>query len=114
MAALLQKVSSEDPTVLPAREVALMATQAGAKALRTGAQGLAVGQDADIVLVDLDCVRTLPIYDPLSALVYAAHSQDITDVMVAGRFLLRDRELVTIDEEKVKQEVNHLSKRYTN
>jgi len=114
MAALLQKVSSEDPTVLPAREVALMATQAGAKALRTGAQGLAVGQDADIVLVDLDCVRTLPIYDPLSALVYAAHSQDITDVMVAGRFLLRDRELVTIDEEKVKQEVKRLSKRYIN
>ena len=91
-----------------------MATQAGAQALGTTLGTLAVGQEADIVLIDLDRVHTLPNYDPLSGLVYAAHAYDVTDVLVAGRVLLRKGELVTIDEERVKREVKRLSARYKN
>ena len=114
IAALLDKGTSGDPTALPAREAVRMATQAGAEALGTGTRTLSVGQEADIVLIDLNSVRTLPAYEPVSALVYAAHAQDVTDVIVAGRFLLRNREVLTIDEERVKYEVKLLAKRYTN
>jgi len=114
MSGLLAKASTGDPTALPAREVVKMATQAGAKALGTTLGTLAVGQQADIVIIDLDWVHTLPNYDPFSGLVYAAHGYDVTDVLVAGRFLLRNGELVTIDEAKVKHEVKRLSAKYKN
>ena len=77
-------------------------------------KSLTVGQPADIVLVDLDRVHTLPNYDPFSDLVYATHACDVTDVLVAGRPLLRNGELTTIDEERVKHEVTRLSRRYRN
>lgn len=82
-----------------------MATENGADALGMGARRIAVGEDADIVLVRLDGVDTVPAYEPFSALVYAAHARNVTDVLVAGEFLLRDGELLTIDEERVKYEV---------
>ncbi len=114
MATLLEKGIEEDPTALPTRDVVEMATRVGAEALGMGAKRLAVGEPADLVLIDLDSVRTLPAYDPYSALVYAAHVEDVTDVIVAGRFLLKDKELLTIDEERVKHEVKRIAKRYRN
>ena len=114
MATLLGKGIEEDPTSLPARDVVEMATRVGAEALGMGAKRLAVGEPADLVLIDLDSIRTLPAYDPFSALVYAAHMEDVTDVIVAGRFLLKDKELLTIDEERVKHEVKRIAKRYRN
>lgn len=114
MATLLQKGTSLDATVLPAHEVFGMATCVGAEALCVGQGALAVGSEADIVLVDLGEVNTLPVYDPISSLVYAALGSNVTDVMVAGRFLMRDRELLTIDEERVKHEVKRLAERYRN
>ena len=114
VAGLLAKASTGDPAVLPAREAVKMATQDGAQALGTTLGTLAVGQEADIVLIDLDRAHTLPNYDPLSGLVYAAHAYDVTDVLVAGRVLLRNGELATIDEERVKREVKRLSAKYKN
>ena len=105
MASLLQKAQLENPTVLPAREVTMMATRNGADALGMGARRIAVGEDADVVLVDLSGVDTVPAYNPFSALVYAGHASDVTDVIVAGEYLLRDRKLLTIDEERVKYEI---------
>lgn len=114
MATLLEKGIEEDPTALPARDVVEMATRVGAEALGMGTKRLAVGEPADLILIDLDSIRTLPAYDPFSALVYAAHVEDVTDVIVAGRFLLKDKELLTIDEERVKHEVKRIAKRYRN
>lgn len=114
MAALLAKGCSCDPTVLPARSVVKMATENGANGLGIGTGRLAAGEPADIVLVDLDSIRTLPAYEPFSALVYAAHAQDVTDVIVAGRFLLRQGELLAIDEERVRHEVKKLVNRQAN
>ena len=114
VASLLAKATTGDPAVLPAPEAVRMATQAGAQALGGTGETLAVGQPADIVIIDLDRVHTLPSYDPFSDLVYATHACDITDVLVAGRFLLRNGELTTIDEERVKHEVKRLSNKYRN
>ncbi len=114
MATLLEKGIGKNPTVLPTRDVVGMATRVGAEALGMGTKRIAVGEPADLVLIDLDSIRTLPAYDPFSALVYAAHVEDVTDVIVAGRFLLKNKELLTIDEERVKHEVKKIAKRYRN
>jgi len=114
MATLLAKAATGDPAALPAPEAVQMACEAGAQALGGTGETLAVGQPADIVLVDLDRVHTLPGYNPFSDLVYATHACDVTDVLVAGKPLLRNGELTTIDEEKVKREVKHLSHKYRN
>jgi 5-methylthioadenosine/S-adenosylhomocysteine deaminase len=73
-----------------------------------------VGREADLILVDLDRVETLPHPSDAVSLVYAAGGASVRDVIVAGEVLLRDGELLTIDEEKVKEEVKRLAGRYRN
>ncbi|MEL6869445.1 MAG: TRZ/ATZ family hydrolase [Pseudomonadota bacterium] len=102
-AALLAKVSSGDATALKAHEVLRMATINGAHALGLGEHtgSLEPGKWADIVCVDLDSAHTQPTYDPVSSLVYCAGRGDVRDVWVAGRGLMSDRQLTTIDEAAV-------------
>lgn len=111
LAALLAKTVSNDPTVLPARQALEMATIRGAQAVHmahlTGS--LEVGKRADLVLVDMDVAHNWPHFhnNPeaiYSRLVYAAKSTDVQDVMCNGRWLLRDRQLLTVDEAAAKAE----------
>jgi 5-methylthioadenosine/S-adenosylhomocysteine deaminase len=99
LAARLHKVWQGDPTVLPAHEVVALATREGARVLgledRVGT--LTPGKQADLIVVDLDRAHLTPLYDPCSHLVYAARSFDVRHVMVAGRWLLKDRRLLTLD-----------------
>ena len=99
--ALLGKGIAGDCTALSAHRVLEMATLNGARALDlddiTGS--LVKGKDADIVAINLNSVETLPLYDPISQIVYSANRNQVTDVWVAGKQLLQDRELTTIDEE---------------
>ncbi len=112
-AALSAKAASGDPTIIPAQEAVQMATVAGARAL--GLEGtIAEGNRADIAIVDLEQVETIPTSDPLSSLVYSAGRGAVTDVVVDGRFLMRDRSLTTIDEDRVKYEVKKIAKSYKN
>ncbi|MCD6141444.1 amidohydrolase [Candidatus Bipolaricaulota bacterium] len=112
-AALSAKAASGDPTIIPAQEAVQMATVAGARAL--GLEGtIAEGNRADIAIVDLERVETIPTSDPLSSLVYSAGRGAVTDVVVDGRFLMRDRSLTTIDEDRVKYEVKKIAKSYKN
>ena len=111
-AALFQKAASRDATALTAIDVFEMATQSGLGIWEAGE--LAPGRPADVVLMNLEAVHTLPSYEAVSTLVYAANVQDITDVIVAGRYLLRNGELETIDEQRVKEEVKKRTKRYRN
>lgn len=98
-AALLAKGLAGDASVLPAHRVLRMATLNGAKALGLDQQigSLEPGKWADLTLVDLSAVEAEPVYHPLSQLVYATDRQQVTDVWVAGRPLLRNRELTTLD-----------------
>ena len=70
--------------------------------------GLATGGPADIVLFDTDQIHTTPPHDAAAMLAYAADSRDVTDVYVDGKALLKNGELRTIDEERVKSEVRRL------
>ena len=109
-AALLQKVATGDPTVMNAREVLRMATRGGAGALgldqKTGS--LQAGKSADIILVNMAQSHLLPLYNVESHLVYAAKGSDVTDVMVEGKLLMRNRTLTTIDEEKVLRDASEV------
>jgi 5-methylthioadenosine/S-adenosylhomocysteine deaminase len=98
-AALLGKGVAGDATALPAARVLRMATLNGARALGLADQtgSLEPGKAADIVAVDLGAPETEPVYHPISQLVYATGRHQVTDVWIAGRRLLADRQLTTLD-----------------
>lgn len=111
LAALLAKTRSNDPTVLPAQQALELATIRGAKAVHMGdvTGSLEVGKRADLAIVDMDGVHNQPHFHNhedavYSRLIYAAKSSDVAHVMCNGRWLMRDRQLLTIDEAKAKQE----------
>lgn len=102
-AAFLGKITADSPEALKAETVLKMATLHGARTLGiehlTGS--LTVGKSADLIAIDLDQIETQPMYHPMSAIVYAASRQQVTDVWVAGKRLLKHRELATLDEKEL-------------
>lgn len=111
LAAFLAKTRENDPTALPAKQALLMATRQGADALFIGDKtgSLETGKCADIIMLDLDTIHNAPSFrrNPdliYSQIVYAAKATDVTYTMVNGAWLMRDRELLTLDEEALKQE----------
>ncbi|MCW9059487.1 MAG: TRZ/ATZ family hydrolase [Gammaproteobacteria bacterium] len=102
-AALLAKAVAGDASALPAHRVLRMATLHGAMALGRGAEigSLEAGKWADVTAVRLDELETQPLYDPISQLIYSASRHQVSDVWVAGRHLLRERVLTTLDEDAI-------------
>ena len=116
LAALLPKGITGDPTAVPARQAFAMATIGGARALRMeGIIGsLEVGKRADIAVVKLDCIHNVPHFDlspdnTYSQLVYATKSHDVQQVMIDGRWVMRDRVLLTVDEAQVRAEAQRIA-----
>jgi 5-methylthioadenosine/S-adenosylhomocysteine deaminase len=117
LAALLAKGVSGDPTALPARQAVAMATRLGARATHLSdlIGSLEPGKRADLIVVDLDQAHNAPRFGRdrdavYSQLVYAAKSTDVVDVMCDGRWLMRNRELLTLDEHELQlaaREVAH-------
>lgn len=108
LAALLPKGLSGDPTVVPAREALALATCRGAQAigLEHTIGSLEPGKRADIAVVELERLHSAPRYryssDVIySYLVYTARNADVRHTLVDGRFLLRDKQLLTVDERSV-------------
>lgn len=99
---------------LPATEVVRMGTIEGARVLNrdlvTGS--LEVGKQADIIRINLDAPRLHPIYDPYSMLVFAAMPSDVTHSMVAGRWLMRDRQVTTLDARKTVADANQIARQF--
>lgn len=98
-AALLAKAVANDATALPAHQALEMATINGARALGmdsfTGS--LEIGKQADIIAVDLSAVETTPVFDPVSHLVYCAGRHQVSDVWVAGKHLMKQRVLTSLE-----------------
>ncbi|MCR4427317.1 MAG: amidohydrolase [Firmicutes bacterium] len=103
LAALLHKVFTGDPTVMPAAKCLEMATAGGAACLGLQDQigSLEVGKKADIVLVDFNSPHLTPHADPISHLVYAASGADVSTVIIDGTVVMEDRRLLSIDEEEI-------------
>jgi 5-methylthioadenosine/S-adenosylhomocysteine deaminase len=118
LAALLAKGASSDPTALPARQALAMATRIGARAVHLGdiTGSLESGKRADLIVVDIDRTHNTPRFhrDPnavYSQIVYASKSTDVADVMCHGKWLMRDRQLLTLDEEALHAAARDLARR---
>ncbi|GKZ84819.1 hypothetical protein AnigIFM56816_010374 [Aspergillus niger] len=112
LAGIIHKGVSGDPTVVSAEEVLEMATINGAKALglQDSIGSLEVGKKADIVAIDARGVEMQPWFNPVSAVVYTATGRDVRFVMVDGRVVVREGELVTMDEGEVVREAERRSR----
>ncbi|HTM63972.1 MAG TPA: TRZ/ATZ family hydrolase [Gammaproteobacteria bacterium] len=102
-AALLGKIIASDPKAISAETALKMATIHGARTLgiddRTGS--ITPGKDADFIAIHLDEIETQPLYHPISQIVYASTRHQVTDVWAAGKHLLKNRELQTLDEKEL-------------
>jgi 5-methylthioadenosine/S-adenosylhomocysteine deaminase len=103
-AAKLHKLISNDPKVLTAEEAFEMATIRGARALHLDKEigSIEKGKRADLVIVDLDDLNQTPYYNIYSDLVYATKSDDVRTVIIQGRVIMRDRRLLTLNEQTIK------------
>ncbi len=113
IASLFQKASYLDPEVLPAETVLRMATVDGARALGLDKHigSLEVGKRADIILVDFNKPHLIPCHDIYANIVYAANGSDVDTVVLDGKIVMREREVRTLDEEKVMQRAQHTASR---
>ena len=114
LAALLDKIDTMSPLTIPADTALKMATDEGAKAIGFDKVGrLEVGYKADITLWDMSGAEWQPNYNPVSLLIYSAISSSADTVIVDGKILMQNRELKTLDEEKIIHEFNSCADRLT-
>lgn len=112
LAALIHKGAAMDPQLMKADTVLKMGTCNGAKAIGFADSGkIEAGMKADIILIDTDKPHFYPKNNPLSTVVYSAQAADVDTVIIDGNIVMRNREFIGIDEEKIKYEVHSLSKR---
>ena len=112
-AAKLHKGHTLDPTVLDVASVLKMATIEAARAigLDRSIGSLEKGKEADLIVLDTHQPHLVPMYNPVSQIVYSAKGSDVRDVMVAGRMLVRDRWLSSLDQDDILDKVNVLSRK---
>lgn len=115
-AAILAKAVSQSAVALPAMEALAMATLNGAKAMGWDSEigSLEVGKRADITAVRLDDIESQPLYDPVSHLVYASTRDQVSNVWVDGKRLLKERELTTLDRDAVIAKARNWRERIAN
>jgi 5-methylthioadenosine/S-adenosylhomocysteine deaminase len=108
LAAFVAKAVTNDPTSLPAPWALLMATRLGAQALHIGhlTGSLEPGKRADLILVDISPLHNSPSFkrssdNAYAQIVYAGKSTDVSDVMVNGKWLMRDHQLLTVNEKEL-------------
>lgn len=113
LASFLQKVEQMDPEVLPATTVLDMATIGGATAIGLGDKvgSLEVGKRADLIQVAFEDVHHVPTFDVISHLVFVSDEQDVASVVVDGKVLMKEREMLTIDTDRVTSEATALAAR---
>ena len=118
LAAFIAKAVTNDPTSLPASQALLMGTRLGAQALHIGhlTGSLTPGRRADLILVDLNPVHNSPSFrrsteNAYAQIVYAAKSTDVSDVMINGKWVMRDRKLLTLNEEELLAQAADIAKK---
>lgn len=113
LAAILHKGMRLDPALIPALSVLEMATVNGAKALGREQEcgKLKQGYRADLIILDADEPALQPMNDPVSSVVYNGCGGHVVTSMIGGQLVMKDRELLTLDMEKIKQGVQSAAKR---
>lgn len=118
LAAFIAKAVTNDPTSLPAPQALLMATRLGAQALHIGhlTGSITPNRRADLILIDLSPVHNSPAFrrsadNTYAQIVYAGKSTDVTDVMINGKWVLRDRQLLTLNEDELLAQAADIAKK---
>jgi len=118
LTSFLAKGTSGDPTIIPAATALTMATRLGAKALHIGdiTGSLEPGKRADIILIDINPIHNSPRFNrepdnTYASIVYASKSTDVTDVMVNGKWVLRNRVLLNLDMDDLIYHASQYAKR---
>lgn len=103
LASLIHKGRTLDPTVVPAQAVLAMVTCDAARALLWEDEigSLEVGKKADLTVIDPDSPAMLPLHDPIANMVNAMHAHNVASVMVDGRWLMRDRQILAVNEQEI-------------
>jgi 5-methylthioadenosine/S-adenosylhomocysteine deaminase len=101
LAAKLAKITKMDPLAMNAKAAVEMATIDGARALHLEKEigSLEKGKKADLILISLDEPNAVPMYDVYAQLAYALKASDVETVIIGGRVVMRDRKLLTVNEE---------------
>ena len=110
--AKVHKLVNQDRAAMPPIKVIDMATMGAAKALHMEDKvgSLEVGKLADIIVVDTKAPNMVPVYNPYSALVYSANSANVRHTIVDGKILMRDRNMLTVDEDAIRKEALEFTK----
>ena len=105
--ALLSKLFTQRPTSIPAEKAIRIATIQGAKLIGKEKEigSLEVGKKADIILINMNRPNTTPLYNVYSALVYSMNANDISDVIINGKFVMKNSTILNINEDEVMTEV---------
>ena len=113
LAAKLQKVTKMDPRALTAKAVVEMATIEGAKAIHMDKEigSLEPGKKADLILIGLDTPNAVPMYDVYSQLAYTLKGSNVRTVIIGGRIVMRDRQLLTLREHEILAKAREYGKR---
>jgi 5-methylthioadenosine/S-adenosylhomocysteine deaminase len=118
LAAFVAKAVTNDPTSLPASQALLMGTRLGAQALHIGhlTGSLTPGRRADLILVDLSPAHNSPSFrrsmdNTYAQIVYASKSTDVSDVMINGKWVMRDRKLLTLNEDELLAQAADIAKK---
>lgn len=118
LAAFVAKAVTNDPTSLPASQALLMATRLGAQALHIGhlTGSLTPGRRADLILVDLSPLHNSPSFkrsldNTYAQIVYAGKSTDVSDVMINGKWVMREKTLLTLDEAELLAQAADIAKK---
>ena len=112
-AAKLHKVAKLDPTVMDAKTVVRMATYEGARALgmENICGSLKAGMKADIIIIDLNKPHLTPLYNEYSHIVYAVTGADVDTVLIDGRVVMKNRQLLTLNEDEIMAKVEETAMR---
>jgi 5-methylthioadenosine/S-adenosylhomocysteine deaminase len=112
-ASFLAKHTTRDPTAVPARTALEMATIGGARALGMDRDigSLEPGKRADLITVSTSSTRQIPMYEPISHLVYVTRGDDVRTTIVEGRILMKDRQVRTLDRAAVVADAKRIAER---
>lgn len=113
LAALLPRGAARDPVAVRTADALAMATREGAAALGLGDRlgSLEPGKEADMVLLAADGPHALPLHDPVAHVVFGAGRGDVRGVWVAGREVVRDGRLRTLDLAALRAELAPVARR---
>lgn len=100
---MLGKLATGDASAVPAARVVEMATAGSADAIGVDSGKIEEGANADFAVIDFEKPHLTPAHDPMSHLAYAVRGSDVRHTVCDGRVLMRDREVLTLDERSVRE-----------